>query len=48
MTPSQKILKKLGLKEPDTIESNAENKTDVKRKFAAFLFKEISFGWRCT
>src|SRR5213592_3429396 len=44
MTPAQKILKKLGLKEPDVIEPNAENKVDVTENSRSSFFKRSALG----
>src|SRR6478752_8291114 len=44
MTPAQKILKRLGLKEPDAIESNAENKIDVTENSRRAFFKRSALG----
>ena len=44
MTPAQKILKRLGLKEPDAIESNAENKIDVTENSRRSFLKRSALG----
>ena len=44
MTPAQKILKKLGLKEPDAIESNATNNNDVTENSRRSFLKRSALG----
>src|ERR1044072_7590676 len=44
MTPSQKFLKKLGLKEQDTIESNTENKTAATENSRRSFLKRSTLG----
>src|SRR6476620_3297625 len=44
MTPAQKILKRLGLKEPDAIESNAENKIEVTENSRRSFLKRSALG----
>src|SRR4249919_652420 len=44
MTPAQKILKRLGLKEPGAIESNAENKIDVAENSRRSFLKRSALG----
>src|SRR6476620_8101952 len=44
MTPAQKILKKLGLKEPDAIEPNAENKIEVTENSRRSFLKRSALG----
>src|SRR5439155_11664297 len=44
MTRAQKILKKLGLKEPDAIDSNAENKVDVTENTRRSFLKRSALG----
>ena len=44
MTPSQKILKKLGLKDQDAIESNAENKNEATENTRRSFLKKSALG----
>ena len=44
MTPSQKFLKKLGLKDQDITETNAENKTDVTENSRRSFLKKSTLG----
>ncbi len=45
MTPSQKYLQKLGLKDQDTIEITNEIKPPHRGKPPPFFFKKICIGW---
>src|SRR5678810_787370 len=44
MTPAEKILKKLGLKEPDASELTSENKMDVAENSRRAFFKKSAMG----
>src|SRR4030095_10691430 len=44
MTPTQKILKKLGLKEPTAVELNDENKTGISENSRRSFLKKSALG----
>ena len=44
MTPAQKILKRLRLKEPDAVESNATNNNDVTENSRRSFLKRSALG----
>src|SRR6476469_5145680 len=44
MTPAQKVLKKLGLKDQDSIEINTTNNVDLKENSRRSFFKKSAMG----
>ena len=48
MTPSEKFLQKIGLKDPEAISEPKTEKDSYKRKQPSWFFKKICPRWHCT